>query len=171
MALGTTTTRIGTGWTTAVAAGGMNSADAATITAVSSIDGTKKYRIFLPQNVKYIKARLGYDTATTAMTTNATVKLFGRKLCDPVSPSGSASDWEVLPNRNGQGSVTITAAPTTDLDDNSLSRTVVDQDNCVWNVTGCNEIVFGVEAAFNGDGADGSTILEVAIAEYGEGAE
>lgn len=169
MALGTTTKQMSEFWQTAVEAGGMNSADAAVITDISVIDGTKKHRFFIRKNVKYIKARIGYDTATGTMTTHATIKAFGRVLAAEASPSGAAGDWQTLPNRNGQVSVTIAAAPTSDLDDNGLSRTTVDQDNCVWHVQNCNEVVFGVEGAFNGDGDDALTILEVAVCEYGEG--
>lgn len=162
MALGTVAFAASNGWATAVTAGGPASQDAATITATSSIDGTKKRRMALPRGAEHVAVRLSYDTATTAITTQCAIKVFGRTCLDGGS---TFSEWEVLPNRNGDIQATLTAAPSSDLDD-SLSHTVVDEFDHVFCVRNCTEIVIGVEAAFAPtDGSSATPIIEVKTVE------
>lgn len=164
MALGTSRYGVNEAWVTAIAAGGPATQDAATITATSSIDGTKKYVMKLPDGAEHIAIRLGYDTATTGITTQCVVKVFGRKNRDFAS-SASVDAWAVLPNRNGDISVTLTGVPSTDADD-TLSYTLVDEFDHVFNVRNCNEVVVGVETAFSPtNGSSAVSIVEMKLVE------
>lgn len=160
MALGTTSHSTIDAWVTAVSAGGPATQDAATITATSSIDGATKKRMKLAEGTSHVAIRLGYDPATTAITEQCVVKVFGRKQLDNTPSFGR---WEVLHNRNGDSSAILTAAPSTDLDD-TLSYTVCDEFDHVFNVRNCTEVVIGVETAFSPtDGSSAVSIIEIKI--------
>lgn len=170
MALGSTNVPISSGWLTCITAGAVATQDASTITNTSSIDGTKKLRIVLPDGAEHFQIRLCYDTATTAITTNLGIKVFGRRLYDPYTPTGTGDGWQIIQNRNQVSSVTVTAAPTTDLDttigSTSYSTTTVDEFAHVFNAKGCNEIVIGVETAFSPtDGVATGAILQIKLVE------
>lgn len=167
MALGTILVEVGPDWRTVVTAGGPATQDAATITATSSIDGTKKLRFVIPEWADGFKVRLGYDTATTAITTNVKIKVFGRILSVVANPSSDAGNWQVVQNRDQISSVTIAAAPSTDVDSGSLSRTAIDEFNCIFHKSGLNEFVIGIETAFAPtDGSSSVAIIEVMPLKY-----
>ncbi len=158
MALGTAQYSVIDAYSVAVTAGGPASQDAATITAASQIDGTKKRRMEIPAGHSHVATRLGYDTATTGITTQCVVKMLGRKKLDNTPTFGT---WEILPNRNGDISVTLTAAPATDIDD-TLSYTLVDEFDHIFHVRGYSEIIIGVETAFAPtDGSSAVSVIEV----------
>ncbi len=167
MALGSTTYRIGPGWFTAVTAGAPSTQDAATITDPSSIDGAEKLRFVIPEWADGFKVRLAYDTTTTAITTNLGIKVAGRILSDPYDANSSAGNWQIVQNRNQVSSVTITAVPATDIDSGGMSRTAIDEFNCVFHRSGLNEFVIGVETAFSPtDGSSSTPFIEVMPLKY-----
>lgn len=162
MALGTARYQVTSGWVTAITAGGPATRDAATVTSASSIDGTKKLLLLLPDKTEYIAVRLGYDTATTLMGTDCVVKVLGRRNLTGTS-TNTTDDLAVLRNRNNSSSMTLSASPSTDFDD-TLSYTDVDEYENVVNVKGCNEIVIAVETAFApSDGSTSTCIVQVKV--------
>ena len=111
-----------------------------------------------------IRLMLGYDSASTALTTALVAQLFGR--------ASSRDPWQALVNNNGDHEVTITPAPSTDptgdftfnvgVGDTTITRrwTVPDKDAHIWDCDGCEEILAVVKTALNmTDGNDALNIL------------
>lgn len=158
MAIGTSQYSLIDAYSVAVTAGGPATQDAATITAASQIDGTTKRRMQVPEGVSHVAVRLGYDTATTAITEQCQIKMLGRKKLDNTPSFGR---WEVVPNRNGDISAILTASPSTDVDD-TLSYTAVDEFDHIFHVRNCTDIIIGVETAFSPtDGSSAVSVIEV----------
>jgi len=114
----------------------------------------------LPEGTSHVAVRLGYDTATTAITEQCKIKMLARKQIDNTPSFGR---WEVVHNRNGDSSAILTASPSTDLDD-TLSYTLVDEFDHVFHVRNCTDIVVGVETAFSPtDGSSAVSVIEIKI--------
>lgn len=126
------------GWQTIVAAGGVNAADAATITNPTTQIIRSTTSIFSRHSSgTYVALRLGYDASAT-IATNVVVKVFGR--------SDSNQTWDLLITK---GSFALSAAlmpASTDVTNGTLKYTTVTYDN-LWDCLGTSEILVGIETA------------------------
>lgn len=83
-------------------------------------------------------------------TTDPIIKLFGRFT--------DAEAWRVLPNKNGDASVTLTSDPTNDATDGTLVYTLPDPVTHSWDLDGANEVIALVQTALAG-GTTASALL------------
>lgn len=127
-------------WVVAIDSGGADDQDASTITnPTSSI--TASTRHVLNRNFKSgttLVVRLGYDAGAGSLT-NPVIKVFGRS-------GGDA--WQILRNKSGSLTATITTATSTDVSDGTYKYTVPDLNDNAWDCQGCDQILIGVETAF-----------------------
>lgn len=123
---------------------------AATITA----------RTFYADTGTLIVPRLGYAVATTAITTNAVIVLWGRV-------RGTSNDWQVMRNKAGGVSSTLTAnigtASGSDVKGSTYAYTTPDIDSQAWDRQGCNEFFPIILTNFDGDSTDATTVLQVKV--------
>ena len=127
-------------WVVAIDSGGADDQDAATITnPTSSITASSRH--ILNRNFKSgttLVVRLGYDVGAGSLT-NPVIKVFGR--------SGSDA-WQVLRNKSGSLTATITTATSTDVSDGTYKYTNPDLNDNAWDCQGCDQILIGVETAY-----------------------
>lgn len=129
-------------WREVIAAGGVDDADAGTITNPETEITDSTRRLIRKDGAgTYLALRLGYDDTPS---TDPVVKLFGRHSED--------EPWELVPNRNGDLSQALEAAGT-DVSDGTLKYTTVDPDLHVYDVGGFGELVVGIETALAGTNA------------------
>lgn len=143
-------------WSTVIDAGGMDDQDAATITAPATEIVLSTRHIFRSNGRKgtFITARMAYDDGVSGVT-SPVVKLFGR-----YRDKDFTSDWQILENKAGSITSTVTVDTTNDVSDGTLNFTHPDADNHVWDCVGCNEFLFGVETAFAATGTVTTAYLE-----------
>lgn len=147
-------------WQTVMTAGGPAALDATTINSPTSQITASTRAIFSCMGTgTTILVRLGYDGTLTAIT-NPVIKVFGR--------TGAAETWQVLKNRAGGMSSTITLLPTsTDTIDTvagPLTYTAPDYTTLAFDRLGCEEILIGIETALAGStGVTNTSILQVKL--------
>lgn len=146
-------------WQTVMTAGGPAALDAATINSPTSQITAGTRAIFSCMGTgTTILVRIGYDGTLTAIT-NPVIKVFGR--------TGAAETWQVLKNRSGGLSATITLVPTTDTIDTvagPLTYSAPDYTTLAFDRLGCEEILIGIEVALAGStGVTNTSILQVKL--------
>ena len=149
------------GWFTVISAGGIATADAATITTVESTVTATTHKVIHTENLEfeYVQLRLRYDPTLTGIT-SPTVKLFGRRR----HSSTVVDAWQVLKNRAGNIAATLAATPATDAQDGGLSESPVDALETTFHYGGCNEFVVGVETALaGGTGVTTTALVEMKL--------
>jgi len=127
-------------WVTAIDSGGADDQDAATITNPTT-EITASTRHIPNRNFKSgttLVVRLAYDDGAGTLT-NPVIRVFGR--------SGSDA-WQVLRNKSGSLTATITTATSTDPADGTYKYTVPDLNDNAWDCQGCDQILIGIETAF-----------------------
>lgn len=135
---------------------GLSAADADPITAPLTDITHPDNRIFRRGGNKggtHIVLRVAYGSGTTAMTTSPRFKVFGRY--------DDTGTWQILRNKAGDISITVTPDPTNDVVSGGYKRTTPDPENDYVDSAGCNEFLIGIEEGFDGDGDDSDTYLEV----------
>lgn len=130
-------------WTTAISAGGVASADAATITnPASSITASTRQLLSASKKAgTRLIFRLKRATAN-ANSTPITYSVYGRY--------SSSFAWEQLRNRAGTTASTIAPDDTNDLTDGTYKYTLPDLQYDYWDRGSCNEFLVGVTTAYTG---------------------
>jgi hypothetical protein len=108
-----------------------------------------------------IMARLAYDDAVSSVTADIVVEAFGRT--GGRVKDADSDEWMRLPTRDGSTSAELTIANSTDHDDGASNFTQVDKDAHVWDLMGCDEVVFKVATALNTNGDDAVAYVEAKI--------
>lgn len=145
-------------WETAIAAGGVDDQDAATITnPTTQITASTRYLLTLPANKQgagtFITVRLAYDDGLTGIT-DPVIAVFGRM---------DASDvWMRLPNRAGGSTCTLTTAAT-DVTDGTLLYTMPSAETSTFYRFGCEQFLVGVETPLAGTGTTSNAIVQVKV--------
>ena len=143
---------------TAVAAGGVNVQDAATITNPDTQIINETTYLIKTNNVgTFLEISLKYNDGLTGIT-NPVIKLFGR-------PSrGDSVDyrWRIIPNLAGSISVTLTTA-STDIEDGAYKYTTPDANSNVFDMAGCSEFLVGIETALDGSGTVDDAVIQARI--------
>lgn len=138
------------GWQTIIRAGGVNSADASTITNPTTQITRSTTSLFTRHSTgTYIALRLGYDAAAT-IATNVVVKVFGR--------SDSNQTWDRLLTKGSQAMSAALAPTATDVTDGSLKYTTVTLEN-LWDCLGCSELLVGIETALTVSAGTATTAI------------
>lgn len=149
-------------WMTAIVAGGMDGThtlqpDTITLTDVNMID--------VGGHGTIAKLRFAYDQTCTASTADPVIQVFGRCGGDNTdNTDSSAESWMALKNNANAQDITMVTAPTTDTNDGTYKRTVVDNDDHLVDLKGCSQIMVLVKTAWNGtNGNNALAFLEVGI--------
>lgn len=159
MALNTPVTHQGTrgSWNTAISAGGVATADAATINDPNT--QIRSDRIVIDASnidFDYVVMSLLYDPTLTGITDPNTV-LFG------AASDGQNNTDEYAPvnNRNNVRATTLATAPASDVKTaaGTLARTLVDNQAHVFPRRGCSKFFVGVEQALAGSTGSTATAL------------
>lgn len=129
-------------WVTVIDAGGMDARDGAVAGTVvnPTLDITASDHHILTRDKwkgTYVVPCLAYSTAAT-VSAAGTIVCFGRK--------ASGDPWVLLRTKNGALSLAFTTAAT-DASDGTLSYTTPTLSSDPFDVTGCDEIIFGVTVA------------------------
>lgn len=126
-------------WINILDAGGVAIQDAATITNPTTQIDSPTSHIAKRNNFHgtLVKVRLAYTGTPSA---DPVLVVFGR--------TGSDA-WQKLYTKNGDGTVTLTTAVATDVTDGTYFYTEVTDDHTL-DCDGCDEIIIGVQTAFNG---------------------
>lgn len=104
-----------------------------------------------------LRMRLKYDRATTAVTTDLVVQVFGRV-------GGSGDQWQRLVNKDGSYTTTLTIAVATDVDDGTaFQSTDPHPTEAAWDLDGCSEVLVGVNVILNTDGNDALALIEAKV--------
>lgn len=138
-------------WQTAITAGGIATRDAATITNPTTevINSANRLVDLRLSPGTYIAFRLKY---VGSVTTSPIIQIFGRK--------GTTGTWQRLYNQATPqtASLTITAAPTTDIADGTYSYSEVTKDHIVDRM-GNDQFLVGTTTAVAG-GTTASDVLQ-----------
>lgn len=122
---------------TVIDAGGMDDADnggSAIVNPDASITLSTRHILKINGFGTLVKARVKYRAA---MTTDPVIQCFGRT---------NGQQWQPLENRNGDLPATFSDL-VTDSTDGTDFWTTPDPDLHVWDVMGCDEILFGIKTA------------------------
>ncbi len=138
-------------WADAIDAGGVTVQDAATILdAAASITASTRHVIKRNNHAgTLLKVRLKY---VGSVSQSPVVVVFGRSGSDP---------WEMLANKSGAYTATLTAAPSTDATDGTYlySNTGDDQ---TFDCNGCDEFLIGIQTVVAG-GTTASDVIQAKI--------
>lgn len=128
-------------WTTVRDAGGLDSADNATLTNVATqITSGLVYTLDLDRRGgTFVTVRMAYAGTVTQ---NPVVKAFGR--------SSTAEAWQVLRTKSGSTTATIAVDGTNDATNGTLKYTTPDLDTQLWDTQGCRFVVFGLQTPQSG---------------------
>lgn len=141
-------------WVTVIDAGGPAVQDAATIQNPDvSITAATRHIFNRGGWGTNILVRLGYDDGLTTIT-NPVIKVFGK--------TGSGA-WQILPNKAGSATITLTTAAATDVTDGTLLYTSVDMDDQQIDSQGCEQILIGVQTALAGTGVVSNSVIQVKL--------
>ena len=142
-------------WNTIIDAGGLDSADAGTITDPNTeITDADRHIGKVGKLGTTLRLRLQYDDGVSSITTDAIIKVFGRTGTEP---------WQILTNRAGNISVTMTITFASDVSDGTNNWTTVLPNDHAWDLDGCDEILVGVETILNTDANDALALLQAKV--------
>lgn len=144
-------------WETAIDAGGMDDQDAAVITNPDTqIILSTRHPIHKGLVGTQLLFRLVYDDGLTAIT-DPIVKWFGR--------TGDSQVWQLLKNRSGGITTTITTQASddgaTDVTDGTFLYTTPDYETQAIDCLGCDTFFVGLETALAGTGDVTTAFLQV----------
>lgn len=139
--------QIASGWTTVIAAGGMNVTDNSTadiLNPTTSITGSTRKLVDIYDQYKgligtTLLVRMGYAGTPSV---SPVIQVFGRR--------DSSDSWKRLMNKNATPafSVTLTTAILTDVTDGTYSYTQDSPADHAFDLAGCAELLFGVKTAY-----------------------
>lgn len=107
----------------------------------SQFPSKKKMTIF--------RFRMAYDLATTAITKDLKIMVWGRTATD---------GWQLLKSLSGVEEVVITAEPALDTRDANFKYTTPDRFDHAWDADGCDKVAVGIVDALDTDGDDSAAI-------------
>lgn len=135
-------------WDDAIEAGGMDDADAATITNPTT-EITLATRHPMRRETLHgttLAARFCYDRTATGIVAPVIV-IFGRSTPQDGTPQdGTPQPWQRLRTLSNNLSATMNVAAT-DTDDGTLKYTNPDNADHQWDMAGCDEFLVGVQTA------------------------
>lgn len=142
-------------WNTVIDAGGLDDADAATITDPDAEITTSNRHILNRQGKgTLLLLRAVYDDGVSGVT-SPVVQVFGR--------ADDSEPWTCLANKAGDFKVTITFDTTNDASNGTLNFTNPDWTNHVWDCQGCEQLLVGVATAASGTGTFTTAYLEAKV--------
>jgi len=137
--------QIATGWLSFVDAGGVDAADnsgSRIVNPAAQITLSTRKIVQVRGSGTILRLRMGYSNGASAITTPPVVQVFGRR---------DATDaWQMLNNKAGSESVTLTADPATDITDGTLKYTRPQLETHSWDLDGCDELLVGIMTALAG---------------------
>lgn len=134
--------QISSGYQVAIAAGGMDVQDAATITNPDTeITDTSRNTIKC-RSSNVASFRMAYDVTGT-VSANPVMKVFGRYQF----PDDSYDDWQILENFAGAKSAIVLTNVSGDVTNATLRFTHPDRFENVYDLTGVSELIVGLEVA------------------------
>lgn len=141
-----------TAWKTIIDAGGVNAADAATVTDPAAEVTRSTTHIIRRENLAgtTLRLRMAYDDGITSVT-SPTVKVFGRCGTDP---------WQLLKNKAGALNAELTVDLTNDASDGTLNYTTPDVNTHSWDCDGNDEILVAVEIALAATGTVSTAFIQ-----------
>lgn len=108
-----------------------------------------------------VRLRVIYDSTATAVATALQYRLWGRK-APLTGQSGVGLDWQILPNKNGNVTVTAAVAPGSDITiATGYKANDADFLNMTHDCDGCDDFVVEIVAALDHDANDALSQLQV----------
>lgn len=104
-----------------------------------------------------LRVRMAYDRATSAVVSDCVIQAFGRY-------EAGVDEWMRLADKAGNYTHTLTIDLTNDTDDGSVfNYTEAHPSILAWDLDGCAQVLFGVNAALNTNGNDALAKLQAKI--------
>lgn len=156
-------TSLSSKWKTVIDAGGMDDNDNSgnrILDPEGSITESTRHKLTREgDRGTNLRVRMGYDRATSTVTTSPTIQVFGRYV-NPAD-ANDVTAWQMLANKSGDTEVVVTVDPTNDVDDGSdFQYTLPDANDHTFDCDGCNEFLFGVKTIPNTNGDESLAFLE-----------
>lgn len=142
---------------TVIDAGGMDSADGTPIIDPDTeITDSDRHHFLVADMGTTLRVRLAYDRATSSVTTDPIIQVFGR--------FDANEQWQRLVNKAGSWLATMTLTVASDSDDGSAFQyTDVHPDNHSFDLDGCQVILIGVNVILATNGNDALAFLQAKV--------